>query len=151
MEYIMEEVDDSVFVIEKHMESKGFFRNVSGSSKIDEIRLGDFTIGGNFSDLFDACGNYDVYYMELGCISGFSLNSYRGEAPRIFIGDKEHNIPVEERIKFLYEALRSNENYNCLVIIYECAYHDPFNRDFYEIDKYTAFDDDITTFSINTL
>ena len=151
MEYIMEEIDDSIFVIEKHMESNGFFRNVSGSSKIGEIRLGDFTIGGNFSDLFDEDGNYDVYYMGLGCISGFSLSSYRGEAPQISIGDKEHNIPVEERIKFLYEALSSNENYNCLVIIYECADHDLFNRDFYEIDKYTVFDDDITTFSINTL
>ena len=151
MKYIMEEVDDSVFTIEKHMESKGFFRNVSGSSKIGEIRLGDFTIGGNFSDLFDEDGGYDVYYMGFGCISGFGLTSYRGEAPQISIGDKEHNIPVEDRIKFLYEALSSNENYNCLVIIYECADHDLFNRDFYEIDKYTMFDDDIATFSINTL
>ena len=119
MEYIMEEIDDSIFAIEKHMESNGFFRNVSGSSKIGEIRLGDFTIGGNFSDLFDVCGNYDVYYMELGCISGFSLNSYRGEAPQVSIGDKEHNIPVEERIKFLYEALSSNMKYECLGIIYK--------------------------------
>ena len=151
MKYIMEEVDDSVFAIEKHMESNGFFRNVSGSSKIGEIRLGDFTIGGDFSDLFDEDGGYNVYYMEFGCISGFGLASYRGEAPRISIGDKEHNIPVEDRIKFLYEALSSNENYNCLVIIYEYADHDLLNRDFYEIDKYTMFDDDIATFSINDL
>ena len=151
MEYIMEEVDDSVFAIEKHMESNGLFRNVSGSSKIGEIRLGDFTIGGDFSDLFDEDGGYNVYYMEFGCISGFGLASYRGESPRISIGDKEHNIPVEERIKFLYEALSSNENYNCLVIIYEYADHDLLNRDFYEIDKYTMFDDDIATFSINDL
>ena len=151
MEYIMEEVDDSIFTIEKHMESNGFFRNVSGSSKIGEIRLGDFTIGGDFSDLFDEDGGYNVYYMGFGCISGFGLKSYRGEAPQISIGDKENNIPVEDRIKFLYESLSSNENYNCLVIIYEYADHDLFNRDFYEIDKYTMFDDDIATFSINDL
>ena len=87
MKCIMEEVDDSVFVIEKHMESNGFFRN-AGSSKIGEIGLVDETTGREFSDLFDEDGNYNVYYMEFGCISGFGLTSYRGEAPRISIGDK---------------------------------------------------------------
>lgn len=151
MRYIMEEVDDSVFAIEKHMESNGFFRNVSGSSKIGEIRLEDFTIGGDFSDLFDEDGNYDVYYMEFGCISGFGLTSYRGEAPRISIGDKKNNIPVEERIKFLYETLSSNENYNCLAIIYEYKDHVMLQRYLYEINKLPKFDDGITAFNIDVL
>ena len=147
----MEEVDDSVFAIEKHMKSNGFFRNVSGSSKIGEIRLEDFTIGEDFSDLFDEDGNYDVYYMEFGCISGLGLISYRDEVPRITIGDKKHNIPVEKRIEFLYEALSSNENYNCLAIIYAYENHVVLNRDLFEINKYTKFDDDIATFNINDL
>ena len=151
MKCIMEEVDDSVFVIEKHMESKGFFRNATGPSKIGEIGLVDETTGREFSDLFDEDGNYNVYYMEFGCISGFGLTSYRGEAPQIYIGDMGHNIPVEERIKFLYEALSSNENYNCLSIIYECEDHLAFNRILFEIDKYPNFDDDIATFNINDL
>ena len=67
MKCIMEEVDDSVFVIEKHMESKGFFRNATGPSKIGEIGLVDETTGREFSDLFDEDGNYGVYYMEFGC------------------------------------------------------------------------------------
>ena len=151
MKYIMEEVDDSVFAIEKHMESNGFFRNATGSSKIGEIGLVDETTGREFSDLFDVCGNYDVYYMEFGCISGFGLASYRGEAPRIFIGDMGHNIPVEERIEFLYEVLSSNENYNCLSIIYEYEDHVVLNRNLFEINKYPNFDDDIVTFNINDL
>ena len=150
MKYIMEEVSDSVFVIEKHMESKGFFRNVSGSSKIGEIGLVNET-GWRGLDLFDVCGNYDVYYMELGCINGFGLTSYRGEAPRITIGDKKYNIPVEKRIEFLYEALSSNENYNCLAIIYAYKDHVVLNRSLFEINKYTKFDDDIVTFNINDL
>lgn len=150
MKYIMEEVDDSVFTIEKHMESKGFFRNVSGSSKIGEIGLVNET-GWRGLDLFDEDGGYDVYYMEFGCISGFGLTSYRGEAPRITIGDKNHNIPVEKRIEFLYEALSSNENYNCLAIIYAYENRVVLNRGLFEINKYTKFDDDIATFSINDL
>lgn len=150
MKYIMEEVDDSVFTIEKHMESNGFFRNVSGSSKIGEIGLVNET-GWRGLDLFDEDGNYDIYYMEFGCISGFGLTSYRGEAPRISIGDKKHNIPVEKRIEFLYEALSSNENYNCLAIIYAYENHIVLNRGLFEINKYTKFDDDIVTFSINDL
>ena len=146
----MEEVDDSVFTIEKHMESNGFFRNVSGSPKIGEIGLVNET-GWRGLDLFDEDGNYDVYYMEFGCISGFGLTSYRGEAPRITIGDKKHNIPVEKRIEFLYEALSSNGNYNCLAIIYAYENHIVLNRNLFEIDKYTKFDDDIVTFNINDL
>ena len=156
MRYIMEEVSDSVFTIEKHMESNGFFRNAGGSSKVGEIGLVDET-GWRGSDLFDVCGNYDVYYMEFGCISGFGLTSYRGEAPRISIGDKKHNIPIEDRIKFFYETLSFNENYNCLAIIYEYAHvfeytdHVILNRNLFEINKYTKFDDDIVTFNINDL
>lgn len=151
MKYIMEEVDDSVFAIEKHIESNGFFRNAAGSSKIGEIGLVDETTGREFSDLFDVCGNYDVYYMEFGCIRGFGLASYRGEFPRITIGDKKHNIPVEKRIEFLYEVLSSNENYNCLAIIYAYENNVVLNRDLFEINKYTKFDDDIVTFNINDL
>ena len=54
--------------------------------------------------------------MELGSVKGLDF-PYRGEAPRISIGDKKHNIPVEDRIKFLYESLSSNTNYNSLGVI----------------------------------
>ena len=100
--------------LEKHMESKGFFRNAAGSSKVGEIRLIDQTNGWDIRSFLTE--NDEIYYAELGCVKipGFT---YQGETPRISIGDKENIVPSEERIKFLYEALSSNENYNCLGII----------------------------------
>ena len=113
MEYKISEFDDYSFTIEKYTEPKGFFRNTTGPLKVGEIRLYDSTEGRWFEDFLT---EKRICYMELGCINGFGL-IYRGEAPRISIGENRYNIPVEERIKFLYEALSSNENYNCLGII----------------------------------
>jgi len=113
MEYKISEFDDYSFTIEKYTEPKGFFRNTTGPLKVGEIRLCDSTEGRWFEDFLT---EKRICYMELGCINGFGL-IYRGEAPRISIGENRYNIPVEERIKFLYEALSSNENYNCLGII----------------------------------
>lgn len=113
MEYKISEFNDYSFTIEKYTEPKGFFRNTTGPLKVGEIRLEDFTEGRWFEDFLT---EKRICYMELGCINGFGL-IYRGEAPRISIGENRRNIPVEERIKFLYESLSSNENYNCLGII----------------------------------
>ena len=102
-------------MLEKYTDSKGFFRNV-GLSKIGEIRFYNNTESMWFENLLTE--EYRIYYMKLLCINKGSLfTSYRGEAPRISIGDKKHNIPVEDRIKFLYESLSYNTNYNYLRII----------------------------------
>ena len=100
--------------LEKHMESKGFFRNAAGSSKVGEIRLIKEADVFLFEDFLTE--NDEIYYMELECVKipGFT---YQSETPQISIGDKENNVPAEERIKFLYEALISNENYNRLTIM----------------------------------
>lgn len=103
-------------ILEKYTEPKGFFRNTTGSLKIGKITLDDGTEDMMIHDFLFEDGYYDVYYMELGSVKGFDF-PYRGEAPRISIGDKKHNIPVEDRIKFLYESLSSNTNYNFLGII----------------------------------
>ena len=100
--------------LEKYTEPKGFFSNTTGPLKVGEIELFNSTNEGWFEDFLTE--EDGTYYMELGSINGFGL-LYRGKASQISIGDKRHNIPVEERIKFLYEALSSNENYNCLGII----------------------------------
>ena len=100
--------------LEKHMESKGFFRNAAGSSKVGEIRLIKEADVFLFEDFLTE--NDEIYYMELECVKipGFT---YQSETPQISIGDKENIVPAEERIKFLYEALISNENYNRLTIM----------------------------------
>ena len=119
MEYRIEEVDDFVFVIEKHMESKGFFRNAGGSSKVGEIELHDDIINARFEDcLMD----WEICYMELGRSIKFCLN-VNGISP-ISIGDKKNNISVEERINFFYESISTNSDhnftpYNYLTIIYK--------------------------------
>ena len=95
---------------------KHFFRNTTGSLKVGEITLDDLTEDMMIQDFLIEDGNYDAYYMELGSVKGSDF-PYRGEAPRISIGDKKHSIPVEDRIKFLYESLSSNTNYNSLGII----------------------------------
>ena len=115
MEYKVRRSAGSEIILEKYMESKGFFRNVSGSSKIGKITLDDLTEDMWFQDFLTE--EDEVYYMELGSVKGHDF-PYRGEAPRISIGDKKHIIPVEDRIKFLYESLSSNTNYNYFRIIY---------------------------------
>lgn len=98
--------------LEKHTESKGFFRNV-GLSKVGEIRLIDQTNGWDIRGFLTE--NDEIYYAELGCVNSPKF-SHMDETPRISIGDKENIVPVEERLKFIYEALSSNENYNRLTI-----------------------------------
>lgn len=115
MEYKVRRSAGSEIILEKYMESKGFFRNVSGSSKIGKITLDDLTEDMWIQDFLTE--EDEVYYMELGSVKGHDF-PYRGEAPRISIGDKKHIIPVEDRIKFLYESLSSNTNYNYFGIIY---------------------------------
>ena len=144
MEYKVSELKVSDVILEKHMESKGFFRNVSGSSKVGEIALFNFTEKG-IRNYFTE--NDKVYYMELGSVNGFNF-PYRGEAPRRFIKNCK-NIPVEERIKFLYEALSSNENYNCLAILHKDKRRGR-KKLLFEIDKWQQ-KTDIVTFSIDDL
>ena len=115
MEYKVRRSAGSEIILEKYMESKGFFRNVSGSSKIGKITLDDLTEDMWIQDFLTE--EDEVYYMELGSVKGHDF-PYRGEATRISIGDKKHIIPVEDRIKFLYESLSSNTNYNYFRIIY---------------------------------
>ena len=110
------EWDSRVIVIEKHMESKGFFRNAAGPSKVGGIEIYNSTEDGWLEDFLTK--EDGVYYMIIGFADEFGL-IYRDGAPLIAIGDKKQNIPIEERIKFLYEALSSNMKYECLGIIYK--------------------------------
>lgn len=115
MEYKIKRSAAAGIILEKYTEPKGFFRNVAGSTKIGEIRLDDLTEDMWIQDFLTE--EDEVYYMELGSVKGFGF-PYHGEAPRISIGDKKHIIPVEDRIKFIYESLSSNTNYNYFGIIY---------------------------------
>ena len=117
--------------LEKHMESKGFFRNAAGSSKVGEIRLVKEADVWQFEDFLTE--NDEIYYMELGC----------AESPKISIGDKENNVSVEERIKFLYEALSSNENYNRLTILHKSSISGRHIKLLFEIDKANVKIDDL--------
>ena len=132
--------------LEKYTEPKGFFRNTTGPLKVGEIELFNSTNEGWFEDFLTE--EDGTYYMELGCINGFGL-IYRGKAPQISIGDKKNNIPIEERIKFLYEVLSSNYNYNCLGIIYKDTKFGGYKKSLFEID-FNGDDDDVT-FNINDL
>ena len=127
--------------LEKHMESKGFFRNVSGSTKIGELRLVIEDDIWQFKNFLTK--NDEIYYVELGCAEG----------PKISIGDKMNNIPAEERIKFLYEALSSNENYIRLTIIRKDPNSSGYFKLLFEIDeaKIPLDDNDIHVFYINGL
>ena len=130
MEYIMSKLSRPQIRIKKYTEPKGFFRNTAGPLKVGEIELFNSTNEGRFEDVFNE--KCEVYYMELGCINGFDF-IYRGEAPRISIGDKENNIPVKDRIEFLYETLGSNVNYNCLEILYKGSDYMLYNKVLFEI------------------
>ena len=147
MEYKMTKNSRLEIRLEKYTEPKGFFRNTTGPLKIGEIELFNSTNEGWFEDFLTE--EDGVYYMELGCINGFDF-IYRGEAPLVSIGDKRNNIPVEERIKFLYEALSSNANYNCLEILYKGSDYMLYNRVLFEIVfnkvKYEGVDYEFSTF-----
>ena len=130
--------------IKKYTEPKGFFRNTAGSLKVGEIELFNSTNEGRFEDVFNE--KCEVYYMELGGINGFDF-IYRGEAPRVSIGDKNYNISVEDRIEFLYETLSSNVNYNCLEIICKGMNYMKYSKALFEIEfdgyGYEYYDEDI--------
>lgn len=145
MEYKISDFKVSDVILEKHMKSKGFFHNAAGSSKVGEIALLNFTEKG-IRNYFTE--NDKVYYMELGSVKGFDF-PYRGEASRVSIGNKNSNIPVEERISFIYEALSSNENYNCLAIIHKDKRRGT-KKLLFEINKWQQ-ETDIVTFSIDDL
>lgn len=135
--------------LEKHMESKGFFRNTAGSSKVGEIRLIDQTNGCNIRKFLTK--NNEIYYMELGCVNSPKF-PHIDETPLISTGDKENNVPAEERIKFLYEALSSNENYNRLTIIYKSPNIGRHIKLLCEIEKARIQYDDVdVVFYINDL
>lgn len=123
MEYKIKRSAAAGIILEKYTEPKGFFRNTTGPLKVGKIRLDDCTEDMWIQDFLTE--EDKVYYMELRSVEDFDFpyrgeapRYYRGEAPRISIGDKKHIIPVEDRIKFLYESLVSNTNYNYLRIIY---------------------------------
>ena len=79
--------------------------------------------------------------MKLLCINkGLISTSYREEVPLVSIGDKKHNIPVEDRIKFLYESLSSNTNYNCLGIKYKDLDSRRHFESIFEIDSVAHID-----------
>ena len=106
--------------LEKYMDSKGFFRNATGPSKVGEIKLHDDTDENNRFE--DCLMDWEICYMELGRSIKFCLNT-NGISP-ISIGDKKNNIHVEERIKFFYESISTNSDhnftpYNYLTIIYK--------------------------------
>ena len=124
--------------LEKHTESKGFFRNV-GLSKVGEICLIDQTNGWDIRSFLTE--NDEIYYAELGCVKipGFT---YQGEAPRLSIGDKENIVPSEDRIKFLYEAF-ANANYNRLTIMRKDPNSGGYFKSLYEIDKTRVQYDDV--------
>ena len=148
MEYKISTFGMQELRLEKHMESKGFFRNATGSSKVGEIRLviedyvyASFYNAWEFENLLTK--NDKIYYVELGCAEG----------PKISIGDKMNNIPAAERIKFFYEALSSNVNYNRLTIIYKGPNSGRNIELLFEIDgaKVQLDDIDIPVFYINSL
>lgn len=131
MRYTIRKEDKHTICLVKHTDSKGFFQNVA-SSEIGEIRLFNSTECGWFEDFLTE--EDGVYYMEIGSVDGWLLmGPYRGEAPRKGI-QSEYGIPVSERIKFLYEALSSNSNYNCLKIRYKPADSTTTTNSLFELD-----------------
>ena len=120
MRYRMIKRGERDLSLEKYMESKGFFRNATGPSKIGEIELHDDT---DENDRFeDLLMDGEICYMELW--RSIKIGSNADEIPPISIGDKEHNISIEERLKFFYESISTNSHhnftpYNYLTIIYK--------------------------------
>ena len=147
MEYRMREISNREIRIDKYTDSKGVFHNTTDPFWAGEIELYNCTERGWFEDVLTE--EDGTYYMELGCIKGFGFK-YRGKAPQISIGDKKNNIPIEDRIKFLYEALSSNTNFNCLGIIYKDTKLGGYKKSLFEID-FNGDDDDIIMLNINDL
>lgn len=120
MRYRMIKRGERDLSLEKYMDSKGFFRNATGPSKVGEIKLHDDT---DENDRFEDClMDWEICYMELW--RSIKIGSNADEIPPISIGDKKNNIPVEERIKFFYESISTNSDhnftpYNYLTIIYK--------------------------------
>lgn len=145
MEYKVIKRGERDLWIEKHMESKGFFRNATGPSKVGEIGLYNSTESGWFEDFLTE--EDGVYYMILGVAEEFGLMD-QDDVPLIYIGDKKNNIPVEERLKFLYETLSSNTKYECLGIIYKNPNIFGDNSALFRIDI-NEIDDEVISFIIS--
>ena len=139
------EWDSRVIVIEKHMESNGFFRNAAGPSRVGGIAIYNSTENGWFENFLTE--EDGVYYMIIGFADEFGL-IYRDGAPLIAIGDKKNNILVEDRIEFLYETLNSNTKYECLGIIYKNPNIFGQNSILFRIE-FIGVDDGIAAFNIS--
>lgn len=137
--------DSRVIVIEKHMESKGFFHNATGPSRVGGIAIYNSTEDGRLEDFLTK--EDGTYYMILGCHDEFGLICCDG-VPLISIGDKKNNIPIEDRIKFLYESLSSNTKYECLGIIYKGSDIFGPNSTLFTIE-FIGYDDGVFAFNIS--
>ena len=145
MRYKMIKRGERDISLEKYTEPKGFFRNTTGPLKVGEIELYNSTENGWFEDFLTE--EDGTYYMILGCADEFGL-IYRDGVPLISIGDKKNNIPVEDRIEFLYEALSSNMKYECLGIIYKNPNIFGSNNTLFRID-FDGNNDGIAAFNIS--
>ena len=139
------EWDSRVIVIEKYTEPKGFFRNTTGPLKVGGIAIYNSTENGWFEDFLTE--EDGVYYMILGCADEFGLINH-DDVPLISIGDKKNNIPVEDRIEFLYETLNSNTKYECLGIIYKGSDIFVHNSTLFTID-FIGNNDGVDAFNIS--
>ena len=146
MEYKVIEISNREIRIRKYTDPKGFSHNTADPLKVGEIELYNCTGDEWFKDVLTE--EDGTYYMELGCIKGFGFK-YRGKAPQISIGDKKNNIPIEDRIEFLYETLGSNYNYNCLEIIYKDTKLGEYKKSLFTIEF--GDDDGVVTIYINDL
>ena len=144
MEYKVIEISNHEIRIRKYTDSKEFSHNTADPLKVGEIELYNCTERERFEDVLTE--EDGTYYMELGCIKGFGFR-YLGKAPQISIGDKKNNILIKDRIKFLYEALGSNYNYNCLEIIYKDTKLGKYKRSLFTIEF--GDDDGVVTIYIN--
>ena len=131
--------------LEKYTDPKGFFRNTTGPLKVGEIELYNSTENGWFEDFLTE--EDGTYYMILGCHDEFGL-IYRDGVPLISIGDKKSNIPVEDRIEFLYETLNSKTKYECLGIIYKNPNIFGHNSTLFTID-FIGNNDGVDAFNIS--
>ena len=145
MRYRMIKRGERDISLEKYTEPKGFFRNTTGPLKVGEIELYNSTENGWFEDFLTE--EDGTYYMILGCADEFGLICQEG-VPLISIGDKKNNIPVEDRIEFLYEALSSNMKYECLGIIYKNPNIFGSNNTLFRID-FDGNDDGVAAFNIS--
>lgn len=141
MEYTIRKEDKVTICLEKHTGGKGVFQNI-GTSKVGEITFFDDT------GVFEFLQEGKITYMEIGIIKFPLIFSYRGEAETQIIGSLDDHIDIHknERIKFIYEALKSNPNYNFLTCVYK--YEDGYIDANFEID---VLDEDSGEFEIMDL